>query len=250
MLPIPKSNAKDIKIAISHQQLVYGVELASGSFGTVYKGTHLYMDVAIKKLKQKNFDNNSLTEFNREVNVMVNLRSLYLVQLYGACFESPNYAIVMEYMAGGTLFNLLHDQNTILEWDIRYRYGLDIAKGMAYLHSRNIAHCDLKSLNVLLDATKLNVKIADFGLSKMKATASSLFSTANGGSTAWKAPELGGISAINYDNSADVYSFAMVLWEIAARKEPYQGKNPDGLLTWVSQSEENRETIPEKPHPQ
>ena len=191
----------------------------------------------------------SSKSFEREVDVMVKLHELdspYVVQMHGACFESPNYAIVMEYMAGGALSNLLYDSNTVLEWDIRCRYGLDIAKGMAYLHSRNVTHCDLKSENVLLDAAKQNAKIADFGLSKIKATASSSFSMANGGTPAYKAPELGGISAINYDNSADVYSFAMVLWEIAARKKPYQGKNPDGLLTWVSQSEENRETIPKR----
>ena len=155
-------------IAIPHQQLTYKNELARGSFGVVYKGTYQYADVAIKKLIRQIFNQNSLTEFNREINIMVNLRSPYIVQLYGACFESPNYAIVMEYMSGGALFNLLHDQSTVLEWDVRCRYGLDIAKGMAYLHSRSIVHCDLKSLNVLLDATKKERQIADFGYPKLK----------------------------------------------------------------------------------
>ena len=225
MLPTPKSSAKvpdhkDTKIAISHQQLVYGNKLGSGSFAKVYKGTYQDIDVAIKRLRK----GCSLEGFNREVEVMVKLGSPFVVQMHGVCFESPNYAIVMEYMAGGTLFDLLHDPNTVLEWDIRCRYGLGIAKGMAYLHGENIVHCDLKSPNILLGITKQDVKIADFGLSKMKATDSLLFSTAVGGSAPWMAPELvASLTYPKYSEPADVYSFAIVLWEMAARKKPYQG---------------------------
>lgn len=117
---------------------------------------------------------------------------------------------------------------------------LQIAMGMEYLHSLHIAHRDLKSDNILVSYTSsaslnlcseldhVRVKIADFGMSKTKLTSKSLFTSKDVGATAWRAPEAFGIDSDNegskvatkYTYKADVYSFAMVCYEILTGKLP------------------------------
>ena len=98
-------------------------------------------------------------------------------------------AIVMELVSNGNLYEKLRD-NESLPWTIKYSIATDIAYGLTYLHDRGIIHRDLKSLNVLLD-DKLNAKICDFGLAKVK-TQSHSTATMGGsaGTILWMAPEL------------------------------------------------------------
>lgn len=77
-----------------------------------------------------------------------------------------NAFIVTEFMAGGSLSDLLRDQARTVLWRTRIAIGLEIALGMAHLHSRGLLHRDLKSGNVLLDE-HLNAKVGDLGLSRV-----------------------------------------------------------------------------------
>lgn len=80
------------------------------------------------------------------------LRHPNIVMFLGACTKPPNFAIVLEYCEGGTLWSILQ-RNGDLSWEQRRRFALDTARGMNYLHERPtpILHRDLKSLNLLLD---------------------------------------------------------------------------------------------------
>lgn len=97
------------------------------------------------------------------------LRHTNIVLYMGVCIDSSGYMMVTEFMERGSLFDLIHKDrlhekvplSQLLEW-IK-----DIAKAMVFIHSRNILHCDLKSKNILVDEN-LNLKIADFGLSRLK----------------------------------------------------------------------------------
>lgn len=187
-----------LNIAISLTEITMGEKIGEGGFGIVCSGEYQGKTVALKMLRSNVFnDSNDFDEFKKEAIIMAKLDSRYIVQLLGICLEPNNYALVMEYMGGGMLWDLLKDHQFPMSWGVKLGYSLDIAKGMKYLHSNKIVHCDLKSLNVLFDdqykIAKI-AKIADFGLSKVKQRAntmsSSHYSTARGGSPLWTAPEI------------------------------------------------------------
>lgn len=70
----------------------------------------------------------------------------------GACMMQPDICILTEYMAKGSIYRILHDENVHLSWDIRRRFALDAARGMNYLHTSDpiVIHRDLKSHNLLV----------------------------------------------------------------------------------------------------
>ena len=96
-------------------------------------------------------------------------------------------------------------------------------RGMIYLHSGNppVLHRDLKSANLLLDDSYA-AKIADFGLSRIKATERSM--TGNCGTVQWMSPEC--LASSDYAEPADVYSFGIILWELLSRECPFDGQTP------------------------
>ena len=140
------------------------------------------------------------------------LRHPNIVMFLGACTKAPHFAIVLEYCQGGTLWSLLQQKNTELPWEHRRQLALDTAQAMNYLHQRKtpILHRDLKSLNLLLDE-KGRIRLADFGWTKGLQN----YMTGKIGTYQWMAPEV--ISAFQYTEKADIYSFGIILWEIASR---------------------------------
>jgi len=109
------------------------------------------------------------------------------------------------------------------------------AQGMNYLHKSNpkIVHRDLKSLNLLVD-DNYNVKVADFGLSKVSVTGTTLNSKV--GSLNWCAPEIL-LKSSPYTDKADVYSFGMVLWELITHKAPFADMHPLQIVRAIDQGE-------------
>ena len=94
---------------------------------------------------------------------------------------------------------------------------------MIYLHGGNppVLHRDLKSANLLLDDS-YTAKIADFGLSRIKATERSM--TGNCGTVQWMSPEC--LASSDYAEPADVYSFGIIMWELLWRECPFEGQTP------------------------
>ena len=118
----------------------------------------------------------------------------------------------MEYCQRGSLWSLLQNTSIEIKWEERRRIALEIARAVHYLHMFNppILHRDLKSLNILLD-DNLHVRIADFGWTKTL----DKYMTNKIGTYQWMAPEV--IGEPNYSEKADVFSYSIILWEIASR---------------------------------
>jgi len=145
-------------------------------------------------------------------------------------------------MPGGNLYDHLHKQNNTLELSVILRTAIDISKGMDYLHQNNIIHRDLKTANLLIGDDKV-VKIADFGVSRHRSQEGDM--TAETGTYRWMAPEV--INHKPYDHKADVFSFAIVLWELVTSKIPYENLTP--LQAALSVRQGFRLEIPLSVHP-
>jgi serine/threonine protein kinase len=150
---------------------------------------------------------------------MESMRHPNICMFMGACTKTPHIAIVLEYCSKGSLWSLIQNREINLTWDDRRRLGLDVAKGMNYLHSFStpVLHRDLKSLNVLID-DGYRAKLADFGWTRLRADKM----TGKIGTYQWMAPEV--IANQAYTEKADVFSFGIILWELASREPPYRSK--------------------------
>lgn len=214
--------------------------LGHGGYGDVYRGGWQNITVAVKQLYLKTLSSELVKNFEQEALIMARCQFPYIVRLYGVCMESNHYALVMEYMSKGSLYDVLHNPTEVLPWNIlRWDIAIDMGNGLAYLHNQNIIHRDLKSLNVLLDE-QYHAKIGDFGQAKIKlATTSKSTERKNMmGTTRWRAPELFERKATP-TFASDVYSCGMVLWEIASRQLPFAEAQDDAtVIRWLEK--ENR----------
>ena len=93
-------------------------------------------------------DGKMMDEFQKEVQLMTSLKHANVLQLLGVSVHASELIMVTELAARGDLMNVLADAKVKIDWDVRQRMLLGIARGMAYLHSRGIVHRDLKSPNV------------------------------------------------------------------------------------------------------
>ena len=203
---------------IPFSEITYEKKISEGGYGLVYKGKWKYTVVAIKEIKKEIIEQDKLEEFKNECAVMEVIRHPNVVLFLGACTKAPNLCIVLEYCQRGSLWGLLHDMQIKITWEHRKKFALDIAKGLYYLHTNRqpILHRDIKSLNILLDHA-LTCKLADFGWTRIKAKVM----TSKIGTYQWMAPEV--IRGFKYTEKADIFSYGIILWELATRKPPYYG---------------------------
>ncbi|KAJ6839206.1 serine/threonine-protein kinase STY8-like [Iris pallida] len=227
---------------IDMRLLKMGEKIVSGSGGDLYHGTYLGQDVAIKVLRSEHLNEPSGEEFAQEVLILREVQHRNVVRFVGAYIKPPQFCIVTEYMHGGSLYDFLHKKNNTLELSRLLKFALDVCKGMDYLHQNSIIHRDLKTANLLMDNNHL-VKVADFGVARFQNQGGVM--TAETGTYRWMAPEV--INHQAYDQKADVFSFAIVLWELATSKIPYELKTPLQAAIGVRQGD--RPELPENTHP-
>eukprot|EP00012_Vannella_robusta_P009932 CAMPEP_0206194832 /NCGR_PEP_ID=MMETSP0166-20121206/7454_1 /ASSEMBLY_ACC=CAM_ASM_000260 /TAXON_ID=95228 /ORGANISM="Vannella robusta, Strain DIVA3 518/3/11/1/6" /LENGTH=486 /DNA_ID=CAMNT_0053611925 /DNA_START=226 /DNA_END=1686 /DNA_ORIENTATION=- len=164
----------------------------------------------------------AMETFKREVEIVKNNSHPNIVRYLGVCAEPGKFVIVMEYIPGGNLEQLLQDPKRKISLYTKMRIAKEVALGMNWLHNAKpqIIHRDLKLTNVLLD-TDLSAKICDFGLSQEKF---SPFlrdpSTGAKGTPLWMAPEVLRLEPFN--EKCDVYSLGILLWCLATGDEPYE----------------------------
>eukprot|EP00033_Pygsuia_biforma_P003527 GCRY01003861.1.p1 GENE.GCRY01003861.1~~GCRY01003861.1.p1 ORF type:complete len:766 (+),score=168.79 GCRY01003861.1:243-2540(+) len=195
--------------------------IGKGGYGEVYRGNFRGTDVAVKKLLVQKMEKKHLREFRHEINLMSKLRHPNVVLFMGASTRPPNLCVITEFMPRSSLFQVLRDRTIKYDWQLMVKMATDAARGMNYLHCSKppILHRDLKSLNLLVDDA-MNVKVCDFGLTKVKQRTYMLTRV---GTPQWMAPEV--LRNEQYNEKADVFSYGCVLWELYTRQDPYKGLN-------------------------
>lgn len=201
--------------------------IGSGSFGKVYKGKCLGKTVAIKRYRASSFGCKSDVDmFCREVAILSRLNSPYVISFVGASLDDPsNFAIVTQFVAGGSLFSILHEQKRLIDLQSKLTIATDVSKGMAYLHNltQPIIHRDLNSHNILLDENGHAV-VADFGESRFLLSEEDNM-TKQPGNLRWMAPEIF-TQCTKYSIKADVFSFSLCIWELLSGELPFAHLKP------------------------
>ncbi|XP_069863394.1 serine/threonine-protein kinase TNNI3K isoform X4 [Dipodomys merriami] len=202
--------------------------IGSGSFGKVYKGRCRNKIVAIKRYRANTYCSKSDVDmFCREVSILCQLNHPCVIQFVGACLNDPSqFAIVTQYISGGSLFSLLHEQKRSLDLQSKLIIAVDVAKGMEYLHNltQPIIHRDLNSHNILLYEDGHAV-VADFGESRFLQSLDEDNMTKQPGNLRWMAPEVF-TQCTRYTIKADVFSYALCLWELLTGEIPFAHLKP------------------------
>ncbi|KAB2597682.1 receptor-like protein kinase [Pyrus ussuriensis x Pyrus communis] len=197
-------------------------KLGEGGYGSVFKGKlRSGRFVAIKVLGKSKANGQ---DFISEIATIGRIHHANVVRLVGYCVEGSKRALVYEFMANGSLDKYIYSKegSVPLTIDKMYEISLGVAQGIEYLHqgcAMQILHFDIKPHNILLDEN-FKAKVSDFGLAKLYPVDNSIVTlTAARGTMGYIAPELfykniGGVS-----HKADVYSFGMLLMEMASRRK-------------------------------
>ncbi|CAL1370403.1 unnamed protein product [Linum trigynum] len=220
-------------------------KLGEGGFGGVYKGFLKDKDgedecvVAVKRVSRKS--RQGMKEFVAEVKIISRLRHRNLVQLIGWCYEKKELLLVYEFLPNGGLdahlFNANKDDSLLLTWETRYRIAKGLASGLLYLHEeweQCVVHRDIKSSNIMLDSN-FNAKLGDFGLARLVDHEKGSQTTMLAGTMGYMAPECAVTSKASRES--DIYSFGVVLLEIATGRRPAVMEDKEGgfvhLVHWL-----------------
>merc|ERR1712137_513732 len=197
---------------IDAEDLEYGEKLGSGEYGEVFAGSYFGTDVAIKRLNvAKMGEANAAKYIKREIEC-----SKYshpnIVGFIGIGEDTENglICLVTEKLQC-SLRDVLkqHKEFSTLSWAQRLSFANDAAKALAFLHAKQIIHRDVKSHNFLIDEN-MKLKVCDFGFARTFRREKRRMT--NCGTPEWMAPEVQMDEP--YTNSADVFSFGIVLLEI------------------------------------
>lgn len=218
------------RFLINPKLLFVGPKIGEGAHGKVYEGKYLDQKVAVKILQPtENPEDHAKLEagFAREVAMLARVQHRNLVRFVGACRE-PVMVIVTELLEGRSLKKfMLAQRPNLLDLRCSVKFALDVAQAMDCLHANEIIHRDLKPDNLLLTADQKTLKLVDFGLAREETLAEMM--TAETGTYRWMAPELYSTVTLrhgekkHYNHKVDVYSFAIVLWELLSNRMPFEG---------------------------
>lgn len=203
--------------------------VGEGNTAQVFRGCFAGEVVAVKQfsIQPTGMSPKELMNVTRELEIMRRVRHPRLANLIGLVLRDLPIRVVMEFCSGGNLFELLHSQDIDLSWVQNKKIMTDIGVAVEYLHGFNprIVHRDLKSLNMLLEEPIVDfkqtprVKVSDFGLARVIEEVGCHTFTKEVGTHHWMAPEV--FMSNNYDCKVDIYSFAIIMYEVICRDIPY-----------------------------
>ncbi|XP_059488441.1 5'-AMP-activated protein kinase catalytic subunit alpha-2 isoform X2 [Neocloeon triangulifer] len=213
-------------VKIGHYTL--GATLGIGTFGKVKIGEHQVTKhkVAVKILNRQKIKSLSVVgKIRREIQNLKLFRHPHIIKLYQVISTPTDIFMIMEYVAGGELFDYIVKKGKLKEHEAR-RFFQQIISGVDYCHRHMIVHRDLKPENLLLDHNH-HVKIADFGLSNMMMDGEFLRTSC--GSPNYAAPEV--ISGKLYAGpEVDIWSCGVILYALLCGTLPFDDEHVQNLF--------------------
>ena len=201
-------------------------KIGDGGMAFVYEAKDRLLNrvVAVKVLRPEFVDDEEfLAKFKREAEAVANISHPNIVNVYDVgCDGKVNY-IVMEYVDGQNLKEIIKTEGTLDEYT-----ALDItkqiAKALGAAHKKGVIHRDIKPHNILISSEGRNVKVADFGIAKAATNSTMTNIGSIIGSVHYFSPEQAKGKSVK--NNADLYSLGIVLYEMLLGKVPFKGDSP------------------------
>ncbi|WMT81571.1 Stk1 family PASTA domain-containing Ser/Thr kinase [Terrisporobacter mayombei] len=201
-------------------------KIGDGGMAFVYEAKDRLLNrvVAVKVLRPEFVDDEEfLAKFKREAEAVANISHHNIVNVYDVgCDGKVNY-IVMEYVDGQNLKEIIKSEGTLDEYT-----ALDItkqiAKALGAAHKKGVIHRDIKPHNILISSEGRNVKVADFGIAKAATNSTMTNIGSIIGSVHYFSPEQAKGKSVK--NNADLYSLGIVLYEMLLGKVPFKGDSP------------------------
>lgn len=208
-------------------------KIGAGAMGTVYKSidTQTNKTVALKHLKSEamDADEQALARFQREGEVLQQLRHPNIVEVIHTDFEAATPIIVMSYVANGSLADFIA-KNGPLPLKTVLKIALEIADALTRAHHLNILHRDLKPGNILLNKD-LTPYLCDFGLAHIKGEDRLTKLEYIVGTISYMSPEV-----LNYevlDEKTDIWGFGVILYEMLTGVRPFRGDTLINLINGI-----------------
>lgn len=215
-------------------------KIGTGGMGNVFKAHDRKLDriVAIKVLKlEYNEDNNFIRKFKRESLAAASISHPNIVSIYDVGTEKIQdkevHYIVMEYIDGKTLKDLINDEGRLSE-KRALNYTIQIAEALKVAHSKHIVHRDIKSQNIMVTRDD-RIKVTDFGIARVADNTTVTATNAVMGSVHYFSPEQA--RGAKVDNRSDIYSLGIVLFEMLTGRLPFDADNPVSVALMQVQSQ-------------
>ena len=213
--------------------------LGRGSFGEVYKVKRFkdQKEYVMKQIRVDDMTTSEQREAISECNIMASLKHTHICKYYDSFIDSGLLNIVMEFCPHGDLQQMLSKHKATLD-DVHinsrnylrepqvWKYLLEIASGLFYMHHKKVIHRDLKSANIFL-GTGGSVKIGDLGVAK-RLDNTNAFAESFVGTPYYLSPEL--CEKRPYNRLSDIWALGVILYELMTFKHPFDAKNHAALI--------------------